>query len=75
MNQQAGKIVIIAGAIILFAGIVIYFFGNRLGFLGRLPGDIRIERGNSSFYFPLSTSILLSVLISVIYRIIQWFLK
>jgi hypothetical protein len=75
MNQQTGKIVIIAGAIILLAGIVIYFFGHRLGFLGRLPGDIRIERENSSFYFPITTSILLSLLISVIYRIIQWFLK
>jgi hypothetical protein len=75
MTPSTGKIIIIAGVLIVCVGIVVYFFGNRLGFIGRLPGDIRIERGNSSFYFPVTTCILLSLAITGIIRLIQWFLR
>ena len=72
MTQTAGKYLIIGGVLLLVAGIIVYFFGGRLGFLGRLPGDIRIERESGGFYFPVTTCILLSVLLTVIIRIIQW---
>jgi hypothetical protein len=72
MNQQAGKIIIILGILVVAAGILVYFFGGRTTFLGRLPGDIRIEGKNSSFYFPLTTCILLSLALTVIVKIIQW---
>ena len=75
MNQATGKYIIIAGIIVVLTGIIIYFFGNKLNFLGRLPGDIRIEKDNGSFYFPITTCILLSLLISVLVRLIQWLLK
>jgi hypothetical protein len=75
MNASIGKIVIIIGVIVVIAGLLIYFFGNRLNFLGRLPGDIRIEKSNSSFYFPIVTCLLLSVVITLIVRIIQWFMR
>lgn len=75
MNPNTGRIIIIIGVVIVLAGVIIYFFGNKFHFLGRLPGDIRIERENSSFYFPIVTCILLSVLITVIVRVVQWFMR
>jgi hypothetical protein len=75
MNEQLGKIVIVIGIIIIAAGVTIYYAGNRLNFFGKLPGDIRIERGGSGFYFPIVTCIILSVVISLIIRIVQWFIK
>lgn len=71
MNQQTGKFVILAGVIVVIAGLLIYFFHNRLNWLGRLPGDIRIERENFKFYFPLATMLLLSLLLTLIINIIR----
>lgn len=71
--QQLGKYIIIGALILLIIGIIVYFFGNKLGWLGHLPGDIRIERENFRFYFPITTMILLSVILSVIVRLIQRF--
>lgn len=71
MNQQTGKLVILAGVIVVIAGLLIYFFHNRLNWLGRLPGDIRIERENFKFYFPLATMLLLSLLLTLIINIIR----
>ncbi|MBS1750335.1 MAG: DUF2905 domain-containing protein [Bacteroidetes bacterium] len=62
MNEEAGKYFIIAGAVLLVAGIIIYFFHDKLYWLGRLPGDIRIEKENFRFYFPITTMILLSII-------------
>lgn len=73
-NSQTGKIIIIAGFIIVAIGIIIYFFSNKINWIGRLPGDIRIERGNFRFYFPITTMIIGSVLLTLIIRIIKRFL-
>lgn len=61
-----GKILIVAGIILVIAGIVIYFSGDKLGWIGHLPGDIRIEKGNVRFYFPITTMIILSIVLSII---------
>lgn len=58
------RTLIILGLLLLAAGLLWPVIG-RLG-LGRLPGDIHVERSNYSFYFPLMTSLLLSVVLSVI---------
>jgi hypothetical protein len=71
MMNQLGKILIITGIILVVAGLIIYFAGDKLGWIGRLPGDIRIEKENSRFYFPITTMILLSVLLSVVMWIIK----
>ena len=71
MNSSAGKYIILIGFIIIVIGIVVYFFHDKLNWIGKLPGDIRIEKENFKFYFPLTTSIIVSVLISVILYIIQ----
>jgi hypothetical protein len=60
-----GRVLIVVGVLLIVAGLAVTF-GWRLPIrLGRLPGDIAIHGKNSSFYFPLTTCILLSVLISL----------
>lgn len=71
MNPQTGKYIIVAGAFIILAGVVIYFFGNKIHWIGRLPGDIRIEKENFRFYFPITTMILFSILLTVIVNLIR----
>lgn len=67
-----GKVLIIAGLILLAAGVLLNY-SHLFSWmnLGRLPGDIRIKRGNFSFYFPLTTCILLSILLSLILYIFR----
>lgn len=74
MNSETGKWIIAAGVLIVVAGVIIYFFYDKLNWIGRLPGDIRVERENFKFYFPITTMILFSVLISVIIQLIKRFL-
>ena len=62
-----GVVLIIIGGILVLSGSV----GDRVPFLGRLPGDIHIQRGNWSFYFPLTTSILLSVILTLILTLLS----
>jgi hypothetical protein len=60
--MSVGRILIVAGLVLVGAG-VLFLLGEKLPFkLGRLPGDIVIRGKNSTFYFPLVTSILLSVI-------------
>lgn len=63
--HQLGKLMIYAGIFLLVMG-VLFFFGDKIPFLGKLPGDIYIKKKNFTFYFPIVTSILLSLLISLI---------
>lgn len=63
--NHIGKLLIIAGLVIVFAGIIIYF-SDKIPYIGRLPGDIIIKKKNFTFYFPLATSILISIIISII---------
>lgn len=60
-----GKALIVFGLLIAAVGVLLTFAG-RIPWLGRLPGDIYIKRDNFTFYFPLATSIILSVVISLI---------
>lgn len=71
MHNDNGKVIIIIGLIVIIIGVIWYFFGDKLSFLGRLPGDIRIEKDNFSFYFPLTTMVLLSLLLSIILRLFR----
>lgn len=71
--NQLGKTLIIIGIILVVAGVIIYFAGDRLNWIGRLPGDIRIEKENTRFYFPITTMIILSVILSLIMWIVRKF--
>ena len=64
-----GKLFIGFGVVMIVLGGIFLLLGNIAGkvpWIGRLPGDIYIQRGNWSFYFPLATSILLSVILTLI---------
>jgi membrane-anchored protein YejM (alkaline phosphatase superfamily) len=73
MDQQTGKYILIVGLIIVVAGIIIYFFHDYFKWIGRLPGDIRIEKENFRLYFPLTTMIIFSVVITIIIQIFKRF--
>ncbi|MCD6472426.1 DUF2905 domain-containing protein [Candidatus Aerophobetes bacterium] len=66
--ELIGKSLIILGVIILIIG-VLFLWGNKIPFLGRLPGDIFVRRGNFSFYFPISTCIIVSLILTLIFTL------
>ncbi|QHT66847.1 DUF2905 domain-containing protein [Rhodocytophaga rosea] len=70
--QGLGKILIIAGVVLILAGLF-FLFSSRIPFIGKLPGDILVKRENFTFYFPLATSILLSILVSLILYLVRKF--
>lgn len=63
--EGMGKALIIIGLLLIVIGVAIAF-GPRIPFIGRLPGDIYIKKDNFTFYFPLASSILISVIITLI---------
>jgi hypothetical protein len=71
MNQETAKYIIVLGACLVAFGIILYFFHDKLHWIGRLPGDIRIEKENFRFFFPISTMILFSALLAVILWVIR----
>lgn len=64
--SDLGKLLIVVGLLIAAIGVVVALVG-RVPWIGRLPGDIFIQRGNWSFYFPLATSLLLSVVLTLLF--------
>ena len=64
--METGKLLIILGAVLIGVGVIVLAAG-KIPWLGRLPGDIIIKRENFTFYFPLMTSIILSVILSLIF--------
>jgi hypothetical protein len=70
--QSLGKYLIIFGAVILITGVMIQFF-PKLNFFGKLPGDIAYKKDGFSFYFPVVTSILLSLILTLIIWLINFF--
>ena len=67
------KIFIFIGLIFILIGVILYLFK---GFpLFKLPGDIVIDKGNFKFYFPITSSIIISIVLSVLFSIVSKFLK
>jgi len=73
MNSQTGKWLIIAGILIVITGVLIYFFHDKLNWLGKLPGDIRIEKENFRFYFPITTMLIISVALTILINLFRKF--
>ena len=63
--RELGKFIVIIGVIATLVGLLMWS-GIAPKWLGRLPGDIRIERGHSAFYFPIVTCIILSIVLSLL---------
>ena len=70
-----GKVIMGAGGVVIIVGAVFWLIGKFGLPLGRLPGDIHIERGGGTIFIPLATSILLSLLLTLIVNIIFRFLN
>jgi Protein of unknown function (DUF2905) len=69
-----GKLLMGLGVVLVVVGGLLVAgngLGGRLPFLGRLPGDIFVQRGNWSFYFPLTTSIIVSVLLTLLFALFR----
>jgi uncharacterized protein HemY len=73
--ERIAKIIILTGMILVVAGIIIWLLGDKFRWLGRLPGDIRIERENFRFYMPITTMIIISITVSAILWLIRQFIK
>ena len=76
-----GKVFIGVGLCVLLVGLMMLIadrvpgIGNLLGWFGKVPGDISIRRDNFSFSFPLTTSLLLSVILSLVVYVITWIFR
>ncbi len=67
--ESFGKLLLVGGVLLAAAGLLLLLFG-RLG-IGRLPGDIFIQRENVSFYFPLATMLLVSIILTIILNLFR----
>lgn len=72
MQSEVGKIVIYIGILLLIVGVLIYFFGHKLSWIGHLPGDIRIEKENFKFYFPIVSLVIISIIINLLVRLYRY---
>lgn len=64
-----GKLLLIAGIVLVFIGLALSWAPGLLGWFGHLPGDIRIERENGSFYFPITSMIIISIVLSILFNL------
>lgn len=65
---EIGKLLIIVGGFIVVVGLFLVL-GLRIPYLGKLPGDISIDRGNVHFYFPIVTGLLLSLVLTILLNV------
>lgn len=71
--SELGRVLIVFGGVLILAGVLLLVFGRLHLPMGRLPGDIVYRGKNTTFYFPLATSILLSVLLTLVLFVIgRW---
>jgi Protein of unknown function (DUF2905) len=73
--MELGKVLIAIGAVIVVAGVIVLLAGRAHLPLGRLPGDMVYRGKHTVFYFPLATSILVSILLSLILYVIGRFIR
>ncbi|HEC99568.1 MAG TPA: DUF2905 domain-containing protein [Proteobacteria bacterium] len=67
---QLGKMLIVLGLVIAGVGLL-FTLGGKIPWIGRLPGDIYIRRKNFTFYFPLATSLLISIILTLLFMLFR----
>jgi hypothetical protein len=67
--ESFGKLLILAGAFIVILGLTLMFW-SKIPFLGKLPGDIFLQRGSSSFFFPIVTCLVISIVLTIIINLV-----
>jgi hypothetical protein len=65
-----GKMLILLGVFIILMGLLL-LLGEKIPWIGRLPGDIIIRKKNFTFYFPLATSILISIILTLLFTLFR----
>ena len=71
--KDMGRWIIYFGIAAIVIGLIMNQFSDKLGWIGRLPGDIHLGSGKVKFYFPLTSLIILNLIIIFILRLIEWF--
>jgi uncharacterized membrane protein len=71
--ENLGKVIVGLGVVVVVVGLVVWFAGDKLSWFGRLPGDIRVERPGLSCFFPITTMIIISLVLSVLLSILSRF--
>jgi hypothetical protein len=70
MMNDFGKILIFFGLVLVAVGLI-FLLGPKIPWLGKLPGDITIKKDNFTFYFPLATSIVISILLTILFSLFR----
>jgi hypothetical protein len=70
MMPSMGKMLITVGIVLVVIGLV-FTYGPKIPWLGKLPGDISIKKDNFSFYFPITTSIIISIILTILFSIFR----
>ncbi len=70
MMPSMGKMLIILGVVLIVIGLA-FTWGPKIPWLGKLPGDISIKKDNFSFYFPITTSIIISIILTILFSIFR----
>jgi hypothetical protein len=68
--EPLGKSLVLIGISIVLIGVLMWGFSS-IPYIGRLPGDIYVRRGNFSFYFPLATCILISIIATILFSLMR----
>ena len=68
--NEMGRLLLFLGIFLVIVGILLMFL-PKLPFIGRLPGDFVIKKGNFTFYFPVATSIILSIILTILFSIFR----
>jgi len=71
MQQTIGKYIMIIGILLIITGAIVYFSGGKMRWFGNLPGDIRIIRDNFRLFIPITTAVLISLLLTLIINLIR----
>jgi len=70
MIPGIGKLFVVLGIILIVIGLT-FMFGEKIPYIGRLPGDILIKKEKFSFYFPITTSIIISIILTLLFSIFK----
>ncbi len=73
MERNVGPLIVVAGVLIVMLGVLVW--GGGLSWFGRLPGDIRIERGNVRIYIPVVSMLLLSAVATILLSVLRYLFR
>ena len=73
--ESLGKLIVGIGCILVVLGLFMWFLADKLSWFGGLPGDIKIERPRFRFYAPITTMLIISILLSLVFWLVGRFFK